>query len=501
MARALMIQGTMSNVGKSLITAGLCRIFTQDGYKTAPFKSQNMALNSYITASGGEIGRAQAVQAEASGKKPDVRMNPILLKPTTDTGSQVIVMGSAAGNMSASEYYRKKTEYIPVIRSAYEGLAAENDIIVIEGAGSPVEINLSKNDIVNMGMADIANAAVLLVGDIDRGGVFAQLVGTMELLDEAHRNRVLGFIINKFRGDVSLLDPGLTMLSEKTGKPVLGVVPWSDLHIEDEDSLSGESLFKPRISAGRYKADIAVIRLKRISNFTDTASFETDEDVCIRYVKEPEELGDPDMIIIPGSKNTIDDMRFLRESGLEAAILKANSHGVIVFGICGGYQLMGRKITDGSGTEGGGSIRGMGLLPVETVFETSKVTRQTKGRTLDFNGTFERLSHLPVNGYEIHMGRSCRLNGDGSDFARTDGPEGCVKGRCIGTYLHGIFDDTPFKEAVIDMLFDIKGISRRDKRTLSYGEYREEQYDKLANVLRQSLDIDKIYRLIEGTGI
>lgn len=366
MAKSIMIQGTMSNAGKSLIAAGLCRIFKQDGYKVAPFKSQNMALNSYVTSEGLEMGRAQVVQAMAAGVEPSVRMNPILLKPTTDMGSQVIVQGQVVGNMRAMDYFAKKKEYIPVIRESYEQLAADHDIIVIEGAGSPAEINLKQDDIVNMGMAKIADAPVLLVGDIDRGGVFAQLIGTVMLLEPEEQARIKGLIVNKFRGDKKILDPGITMLEERAGKPVLGVVPYADVDIEDEDSLAS-SLEETHIQA---EIDVAVIRFPRISNFTDMQALSMERDVSVRYVTKPSELGEPDVILLPGTKNTIQDLLWLRESGLEAKITRLAKKGTIVFGICGGYQMLGESLMDPLQTESAlGSVRGMGLLPVTTVFE------------------------------------------------------------------------------------------------------------------------------------
>lgn len=499
-----MIQGTMSSVGKSLITAGLCRVFYQDGYSVAPFKSQNMALNSFITADGLEMGRAQAVQAEAAGKAPDVRMNPILLKPTSESGSQVILMGKSCGNMKAKEYFEKKTGYIPLIMDAYNSLSDENDIIVIEGAGSPAEINLKKNDIVNMGMAKMADAPVLLVGDIDRGGVFAQLLGTMELLEADERDRVKGLIINKFRGDKTILAPGLEMIEEKCERPVIGVVPWSDIRLEDEDSLSDGLLKKGSLA----EIDIAVIRLKWISNFTDTDAFDVDEDVSVRYVDHPDELGDPDMVIIPGSKNTIADMKLLRQSGMETAIRKLADKGTVIFGICGGYQIMGRNIDDKAAAEGGGNIKGMGLLPVDTVFEKSKTTTQVRGRISKLSGKFETIADRHFSGYEIHMGRSFYLKEEPACFALVyitnengadeDRPvkDGCVEGNCIGTYIHGIFDDTDLRETLIEMLYERKGITRDKKRRGSYLKYRQEQYDKLAGILRDSMDMDMIYRMI-----
>ncbi|MDE5583566.1 MAG: cobyric acid synthase, partial [Ruminococcus sp.] len=332
MAKSIMIQGTMSNVGKSFLVAGLCRIFRQDGFSSVPFKSQNMALNSFITADGSEIGRAQAVQAEASGISPSALMNPILLKPTTDIGSQVIVNGKAVGNMSAREYFFRKTDFIPEIMNAYNELSAQHDIVVIEGAGSPVELNLRRDDIVNMGMAKLAQSPVLLVGDIDRGGVFAQLIGTLNLLEKDEFSLVKGLIVNKFRGDKSLFSDGQSILYQRGGKPVLGVIPYIDCDIEDEDSLSC------RLENSRKTGiiDIAVVRLPRISNFTDFDVFSQYESVGVRYVTKYEELENADFIIIPGTKSTISDMRWLRESGMEAMIKKCVGKGTAVFGVCGG---------------------------------------------------------------------------------------------------------------------------------------------------------------------
>ena len=356
MANAIMIQGTASNAGKSLLAAGLCRIFAQDGYKAAPFKSQNMALNSAITPDGFEMGRAQVVQAEAAGVAPDVRMNPILLKPTSHVGSQVIVNGVPRGTMAAGEYFRYRKSLIPKVMAAYESLAAEYDIIVIEGAGSPAEINLRQDDIVNMGMARRANAPVLLCGDIDRGGVFASLYGTVKLLEPDEQARIKGLIINKFRGDVDILRPGLGELERLSGKPVLGVVPMLDVDVDDEDSLSH------RLSGGGRVGlvDIAVVRLPRLSNFTDFNPLERMEEVTLRYVRNPRELGHPDLVVLPGTKNTMDDLRWLRESGMEAAVLKHASVGGAVIGICGGYQMLGNTVSDPDGVEGGGSLRGLG---------------------------------------------------------------------------------------------------------------------------------------------
>jgi len=494
MAKSIMIQGTMSNAGKSLVAAGLCRIFKQDGYKVAPFKSQNMALNSYITRDNLEMGRAQVVQALACGVEPDVRMNPILLKPTTDMGSQVIVNGEVMGNMRAMDYFKKKKDYIPVIQKAYEQLAAEYDIIVIEGAGSPAEINLKENDIVNMGMARIADAPVLLVGDIDRGGVFAQLIGTVMLLEQEEQDRIKGLLINKFRGDRKILEPGLSMLTERCGKEVLGVIPYMDIDIEDEDSLS-ESL--ERKEKGE-NVDIAVIRIPKISNFTDFQAFALEPDVTVRYVSRVSELGGPDVVILPGTKNTISDMRFLRESGLEGAILRLAGTGTVIFGICGGYQMLGETIEDKEGIEGFGSIRGMGLLPMNTFFESEKVRTRVEGRTGELAGAFKALSGQKVSGYEIHMGKSVWKSEEHFLLELPGKKDGGYAENTLGSYLHGIFDEEEFRSAFVRMLCERKGIPYHSGNMVSYEEYREKQFDKLADILRESVDMEKIYAIISG---
>ena len=492
MAKSIMIQGTMSNAGKSLIAAGLCRIFKQDGYKVAPFKSQNMALNSYVTSEGLEMGRAQVVQAMAAGVEPSVRMNPILLKPTTDMGSQVIVQGQVVGNMRAMDYFAKKKEYIPVIRESYEQLAADHDIIVIEGAGSPAEINLKQDDIVNMGMAKIADAPVLLVGDIDRGGVFAQLIGTVMLLEPEEQARIKGLIVNKFRGDKKILDPGITMLEERAGKPVLGVVPYADVDIEDEDSLAS-SLEETHIQA---EIDVAVIRFPRISNFTDMQALSMERDVSVRYVTKPSELGEPDVILLPGTKNTIQDLLWLRESGLEAKITRLAKKGTIVFGICGGYQMLGESLMDPLQTESA-----LGSVPVTTVFEEEKQLENRAYRIGMLEGNFVSLSNKKIAGYEIHMGRT-EVAGKTttpiypfvSDSAGT--VLGYTAGTVAGSYIHGIFDEIAFREAFIELLYARKGKTRGESEHLTLQEYREQQFDKLAQVLRESLDMEKIYEIL-----
>ncbi|MDY3224940.1 MAG: cobyric acid synthase [Candidatus Faecousia sp.] len=483
MAKNIMIQGTMSNAGKSLLCAGLCRIFRQDGYRVAPFKSQNMALNSFITADGGEMGRAQVVQAEAAGIAPDVRMNPILLKPTTDVGSQVIVNGQVRGNMRAMEYYRRKQEFIPEVMAAYHSLAEEYDIIVIEGAGSPAEINLKQEDIVNMGFAKLVDAPVLLVGDIDRGGVFAQLYGTVALLEEDERARIKGTVVNKFRGDKAILEPGLRTLETLCGVPVAGVIPYVHVDIDDEDSLSERFTRDTR----RKLVDIAVIRLPRISNFTDFSPFERYGNVSVRYVESVEDLHKPDLILLPGTKSTIADLQWLRQCGLEAAIQKAAAAGTLVVGICGGYQMLGTSVSDPDQVEAAGVTRiaGMGLLDMDTVFRGDKVQTQTRGVFSGVTGMLENLNGLAYEGYEIHMGRSQEvlppLNGQGTVY---------------GSYIHGVFDAPGIADAVLQGICQRRGIDFAALETYDASAYKERQYDLLADAVRQGLDMDLVYRIV-----
>ena len=482
----------MSNAGKSLLAAGLCRIFRQDGYRAAPFKSQNMALNSFATKEGLEMSRAQAVQAEAAGIEPLVCMNPILLKPTDDQGSQVIINGKSIGNMKARDYFRFKTELIPVIKEAFRKLEDSFDIIVIEGAGSPAEINLKENDIVNMGLAEMVDAPVLLVGDIDRGGVFAQLLGTLMLLEDDEKERVKGLIINKFRGDATLLDSGIEMLEEKGGVPVVGTVPYVDIKVEDEDSLS------ERLAADRRGlVDIAVVRLPKISNFTDFDVFEQYPDVSVRYVSEPGELRGADMIVIPGSKSTIADLEWMRVQGLADVITGLSKKGVPVFGICGGYQMLGTKVADPEGVEGGGEAGGLGLLPVSTVLAGDKKTEQYRGTFADAEGILSGLSGLGIEGYEIHAGRTIREGSTGqraSEFTSED--TGTCCGNVYGTYIHGIFDNEGITETVVKALADRKGAVLSDYDASGHREFKEKEYDRLADVLRENLDMDRIYSML-----
>lgn len=534
MAKVIMIQGTMSNAGKSLIVAGLCRILKQDGYKVAPFKSQNMALNSYITKAGLEMGRAQVVQAEAAGVEPDVAMNPILLKPTTDMGSQVIVHGKPIGDMRAMDYYRRKKEFIPAVMEAYHKLNEEYDIIVIEGAGSPAEINLKDDDIVNMGMAKLADAPVLLVGDIDRGGVFAQLLGTLMLLEEDEKDRIKGLIINKFRGDKDILAPGLTMLEERCDKKVIGVVPYARLHIEEEDSLARQL----DNMVGKAGIDIAVIRFPKLSNFTDLKAFALEENVSIRYVDRVAELGEPDVVIFPGSKSTSSDMLWMRECGLEVAVKKLAHKGVIVIGICGGYQMLGMEIEEFQDKM---PISGIGLLPLKTKFQEEKTRTQIGGRLSEVDGVLKPLSGKEIYGYEIHMGQSvvcdsreCYFNCDCEHgnrlvldkdslgacsreiaensvkdidiFSEIGDSYGCelyLAGKMIGycrdnifgTYVHGLFDSEDFRSTFVKMLCERKGMEYGSSE-ISYQDFKQQQYDKLAQILRDSLDMEEIYNII-----
>lgn len=489
-ARRIMVQGTMSGAGKSLLCAALCRIFVQDGLRAAPFKSQNMALNSFVTRDGLEMGRAQAVQAQAAGVEPDVRMNPILLKPCSDTGSQVIVNGEVRGQMAAAEYFRYKKQLVPEILSAYHSLAAEYDVVVIEGAGSPAEINLKADDIVNMGLAKLLGAPVLLAGDIDRGGVFAQLYGTAALLEPDERARIGGLVINKFRGDPEILRPGLTMLEEKTGLPVVGVIPWLPVELDDEDSLS------PRLCASAvHKAvDVAVIRLPRISNFTDFIPLENHPALGVRYVNSAAALGRPDLIVLPGTKSTLSDLLWLRQCGLEAAILQRHAAGTPVLGVCGGYQMLGRSLTDPTGREGaapGRTLHGLGLLPVETVFAAEKTRTRVQARAAagPFAGAL-------LDGYEIHTGRTVV---QGAPFCRLEGgaPEGCCEGEVFGTYLHGLFDSGELTEKFAAWLCARKGIAPQSAGAVSHAAYQGRQLDLLADGVRAALDMDAVYRMME----
>ena len=495
MAKKIMIQGTMSNSGKSFVAAALCRILRQDGYSVAPFKSQNMALNSYITKDGLEIGRAQAMQAEAAGIAPTVDMNPILLKPTSQMGSQVIVNGEVFGNLRAMDYYRRKTEFIPAVREAFERLESQFDAIVLEGAGSPAEINLRDNDIVNMGMAKIANAPVLLVGDIDRGGVFASLYGTVSLLEPEERARIKGLVINKFRGDVKILEPGLRMIEERLHIPVVGVIPMEQIDLDDEDSLS-DRLVRTKAQDG---LDVAVIHLPHISNFTDFSAFERMDGVSLRYVSQPGMLGDPDLILLPGTKNTMDDCQWLRESGMEALILRQAEKKTPIIGICGGFQLLGEQMEDPHNVEHGGTMRGMGLLNTRTVFSEAKTRTQIRGVMEKGVGLWSNWQGKEVTGYEIHMGVTENLGGCQELVRLEDGRVDALAnedGSVMGSYLHGIFDTDGFAEEMIRRLMKEKGMEFENWH-FDLEAHKEQEYDKLADLVRSSFDMKKIYEILE----
>lgn len=484
-----MIQGTMSGAGKSLLCAGLCRVFKQDGYRVAPYKSQNMALNSFITRDGLEMGRAQVMQAEACGIEPDVRMNPILLKPSSDVGSQVIVLGKILRDMDAAEYFQYKQKLVPEVVKAYNELAEDNDIIVIEGAGSPAEINLNQQDLVNMGLARMVDAPVLLAGDIDRGGVFAQLYGTVGLLNAEDRSRIKGMVINKFRGDKNILMPGVEMIEEKVGIPVVGIVPFMYVDIDEEDSLASRLSRKGKQKEGLF--DIAILRLPRLSNFTDFSPLEGDPLLSVRYVDQVNEFGNPDVLILPGTKNTMDDLIWIRENGLEMLVRKYAAAGGLVIGICGGYQMLGRELRNPEQVEGTFEYaKGIGLLPTSTVFTKEKTRTRVKGQAT--TGIFKS-SHFDA--YEIHMGKTL-VEGEAFALLEDGKPDGCVSGNVYGTYLHGLFDTGEVTEALVRELCRRNGISYEERTPVSHNEYAQKQYNILADGIRESMDMDKIYDMM-----
>ncbi|MDR2068264.1 MAG: cobyric acid synthase [Spirochaetaceae bacterium] len=506
MAKTIMIQGTASNVGKSLMAAGLCRIFKQDGYRVAPFKSQNMALNSYITRDGLEMGRAQVVQAEAAGIEPHTDMNPILLKPSGDARSQVIVQGEIFGDQDADAYYFHKKAFEPRIRESFERLSRAYDIIVLEGAGSPAEINLKENDIVNMYMARLAKAPVLLVGDIDRGGVFASLAGTLLLFTPEERDFVKAVVINKFRGSRAILEPGLRQIEGLIHKPVLGVIPYIKIDIDDEDSLTERFTAPLREDSPRpLLADIGVIRLPRIANFTDFNVLSRLPGVRLRYVEEPEKLGNPDLIILPGTKNTMGDLLWMVQNGLAVAIREFAARGRPVFGICGGYQMLGRTLDDPQGVEQGGTMEGLGLLPVTTIFAKEKTRTRVRGAFASLGGIFKPLSGMDLEGYEVHMGIT-RGEADGAGYladiryiaSGTAGRDGLVRGNVYGSYIHGLFDANGIAEALAGALSGCRGAEGAPAGTeIGWKAYKEKQYDTLAECLRTHLNMERVYQILE----
>jgi len=509
-----MVQGTASHVGKSVLVAALCRIFYRDGYRVAPFKSQNMALNSFVTREGGEMGRAQVVQAEAAGVEPSVDMNPILLKPTGQASSQVIVLGRPVGNMPA---YRYHNDYAPqaldIIEGALDRLRMRYEVVVIEGAGSPAEVNLQEREIVNMRIARMVEAPVLLVTDIDKGGALASVVGTLELLAPADRERVSGIVINKFRGDLNLFQPAVAFLEQKTGKPVLGVVPYyQDLRIQEEDTIPEKRYEAEELPPGSEKVEIAVIRLPHISNFTDFDPLEDEPDVRLRYINRgciPGE--DVDLIILPGSKNTIEDLSFLRQEGLADWIVARARAGTPVIGICGGFQMLGRELNDPFHTESRISrIDGLGLLDITTTFEPEKITTQVEAEVTGPGIFLSGAAGYRVAGYEIHMGRTelaCGISPAFNILVQSGKnvifPDGAVSGdgHVFGTYIHGIFDHDVFRRHVINVLRCRKGIGLpAEWQSISTMEQRQRDFDRLAAVVRNSLDMEAVYRLLNLPG-
>ena len=495
MAKNIMFMGTGSSVGKSLLTAALCRILNNKGYKVAPYKSQNMALNSYITRDGKEMGRAQVVQAECARMEPQVEMNPVLLKPNSDVGCQVILMGKAEYNMDAMDYHAHKPKLVEIVVSAYNTLAEGKDVIVIEGAGSPAEINLRDNDIVNMGLAELVDAPVLLIGDIDKGGVFASIYGTIMLLEPEEQKRIKGFIINKFRGDVALLMPGIQMIEEKINIPCLGVVPYKRFVIDDEDSVTERFDNK---SEGLIT--IGVVYLPHLSNFTDCTAFEMHPEVKVEYYRNQRELqlANPDLLVIPGSKNTIDDTCHVIESKMGGAIRRLHECGIPIVGICGGYQLLGNEIRDPSGVESSkGTIEGLGLLDIITTIGEEKRTVRTSGK-IQGNFMDMDLTDMMIEGYEIHMGESETSDNTKSFAVLEDGTvDGVISkdGSVMGTYLHGLFDNDDFREKIIETL-RVKKNLEKGPAAFDFKDFKEEQYDLLAETVESSLDMKKIMEII-----
>lgn len=512
-ARALMVLGTASHVGKSLLTAALCRILAQEGFRVAPFKAQNMALNSAATPDDLEIGRAQAMQAEAARVTPTVDMNPVLIKPSSDVGAQVVVRGRVWGQVTAGDYHRWRVEELfPIVCESYERLASRHDIIVLEGAGSPAEINLKARDIVNMRMAEAADAQCVLVGDIDRGGVFASLLGTLELLEEHERARVRGFIVNKFRGDQSLLTPGIEMIEARLGKPCVGVIPHlHEIGLDEEDSVA---LSDRKTAARVWSADeetpgrrlrIGVVALPYMSNFTDFDALAAEPSVALAYVSCAEEVERADLLIVPGTKQTIGDLRWLKSKGFDAAIVKLAPRGLVV-GVCGGMQMLGMEVADPEGMEGGGRMDGLGLLPIRTVIGRHKVTRRALAR-LNVPRLFGReVSCSEAVGYEIHLGTTEYVEGfaplltlshegesaTACDQSRSIG-DGAMSedGRVIGTYLHGFFDDDRFRHAFIHAARAASGLTPPQVFAHVSAE-REGRFDRLAAHVRNSLHLEEM---------
>ena len=495
-----MVQGTTSHAGKSLMATALCRIFAQDGFRVAPFKAQNMSLNSFVTPDGGEFGRAQAVQAEAARVAPTVEMNPILLKPEGNRKSQVVVMGKPTRVASAREYYEMKLRLWPLVTQALDTLRAQYDIVVIEGAGSPAEINLKEHEIVNMRVARHANAPVIIVGDIDRGGVFASLVGTMALLEPEEQALVKAFVINKFRGDPTLLDSGFDILRGRTGVGVAGVIPWfDDIHIPEEDSLGLDSAATQTDFGENERLDIVVIRLPRIANFDDFDPLLREPRVRLRFVGAKEDIGKPDLIILPGSKTTVADLEWMREGGIADEVRTQRQKGTPLIGVCGGYQMLGERILDPHGVESARpETQGMGLLPLTTTFAETKTTHQVRGSVSSANGILAGCDAGVITGYEIHMGQThgrsrAPFRITERSGSAIDSPDGAIDddGLTLGTYMHGLFHNHSLRHTLLTNLARHKGIPSPEGAILDL----DAEYDKLAQLVRQSVDMDAIYEM------
>jgi adenosylcobyric acid synthase len=504
--RVLMVQGTMSSVGKSLMVAALCRIFRQDGLRVAPFKAQNMALNSFATPDGREVGRSQAMQAAAAGVEVAVEMNPVLIKPEADAFAQVVVLGRPWARLAAGEYMRRRGELWGVVKRSLDALRADYDLVVIEGAGSPAELNLRRGDLVNMPIAVYADAPVLLVGDIDRGGIFAQLLGTLMLLEQDERARVRGLIVNKFRGDARLFEDGVSILEQRGGVPVLGVVPFvHDLRIADEDSVALDERppsAERRPSAAGAAIDIAIVRLPHISNFDDFDPLRAEPGVVVRFVASPDDLGRPDLLILPGSKTTAADLAWLRERGLAERVVALAQAGVPTLGICGGYQMLGAAIHDPLGAESDTpEVAGLGLLPVVTTFAEQKRTVRARGSILADAGLFAGARGLAFAGYEIHMGDTALAQGAtplAAVATRGEHPAGDQDGAVAagswiaGTYMHGLFDNDDLRHAILGNLAARWHLAPPPASRFD----REATYERLAAVVRAHIDLDAIYRVI-----
>jgi adenosylcobyric acid synthase len=508
-ARAIMVLGTSSHVGKSLLTAALCRIFAQQGYRVAPFKSQNMSLNSAVTPEGLEIGRAQALQAEAAGILPSVHMNPILLKPAGDMTSQIVVLGKIWGRLSASDYHQRRVnELLPIVRESYETLAAQNDIIILEGAGSPAEINLKQHDIVNMRMAELADASCLLVGDIDRGGVFASLLGTVQLLEPGEQARIAGFLINKFRGDITLLEPGIRMIEDRLAKPCFGVIPFlTQLTIDEEDSLGLPPIdlnTTPWLQSSdpSRQLHIAVIALPSFSNFTDFDALRSEPSISLHFCHTADQLALADIIIIPGSKQTASDLAWMRTQNLAQQVITQATHHLIV-GICGGMQMLGQEIDDPHNIESAETIGGLDLLKIKTSMQPQKITRLSSGQLLTQSLFGQPIASTQVGGYEIHVGDTTYLEGAQPFATLTTSPnnalitDGCISanGTTFGTYLHGLFDDDKFRHTFLAAARAFYKLTPAQSLN-NWKQQREDSLNRLTDTVRASLDMPRLFATI-----